>query len=266
MNKIIFLDIDGTLIDERQRPNCDVVLTIERLQQRGFRFGINSNRSWEDVAPIIVQFHLDGPFILENGAYIKETLNSVARPCGDITDSIPEIVFTMMKDLSVFFSADVSRVNTTKYITFDEFSKIGKHFYMNIFRKFSASIHHRFDGIADFGVAKELEAHLNKNFLQKELPLVAIAHEHGASVTVGPIGIDKGTALLFLRTQNPEAYYIAIGDGLGDVAMRPYVDELWAVSNALPELKNVADKIAHTPITQGVKELLEQVDKTAQTI
>lgn len=254
-NRIVFLDIDGTLLDEQQRTNCDIVPTILDLHARGVRFGLNSNRAWEDVIPVIAQFHLDGPFILENGAYIKESVNSEPIMCAELPTNIPHIVFDALSQVSKS-DADVNIVDTIKIITQPDMITEGNHFYMNALRKFSASIHHRFNYVNTLEIAEKLADEMNKFFRTNMILLHAQAHTHGATVTIEVPGVNKGTGMSFLRTHKPDAQFIAIGDGSGDVAMRSFVDRLYAVSNAIPELKSVADKTASAPMTQGVKEIL----------
>ena len=86
--KLVFLDIDGTLIDKNYSSNCpDLKKLILLLQKRGFVFAINSNRSLEDLLPISKRFGIKGPLVGENGSFIyfqgaKKTiylLNKVER-------------------------------------------------------------------------------------------------------------------------------------------------------------------------------------------
>jgi len=235
------------------------VPVIFELQKRGVRFGLNSNRAWEDVEPIIERFHLNGPFILENGAYFKETATAEPVLCADLLVNIPQMVFdTLLQVIHENFSdADLHKVDTTKIILDSELVSNGQHFYLNAFRKFSASLHHRFDHTKTFAVAEKLACELNKVFISEKIQLQAQAHVHGATVTVEIPGVNKGTGILFLKNRYPEVKFVAIGDGVGDVVMRDFVSELYAVSNAIPELKEVANFTASLPFTQGVKEILE---------
>lgn len=257
---IVFLDIDGTLLDVEQRTNTDgLPALVAELRELGVRFGLNSNRAIEDVLPVAKRFGLDGPFILENGAYVMDALDAVPVPTHMLATNIPEIVETTLRTCAaqLYPHAIVERTDTTHLVSIGAF-KAGQRFYMNRFRRFSASIHHRFDGEAQGVVAQTLSDTLNRLFDESGHALRAVAHAHGATVTVNIPGIDKGTGLAFLRSRIPRAYVIAIGDGSGDVALRPYVDRLYAVSNAVPELKNVADAIALQPMTLGVVELLRE--------
>lgn len=256
---IIFLDIDGTLIDVDQKPNTDELPScIAELQKKGVRFGLNSNRALEDIRLVAAAFGLNGPFILEGGAYFLETLDGTPHSLSKNTIDVPAITEQALKKIipDLFSGADLMKIDTTRLIIENKF-KAGKHFYQNEFRKFSASIHHRFDGGAHFEVAKQLARALQTSFDEEKVPLNAAAHTHGATVTVGMVGVTKGQGIKAVRELHPNAQIVAIGDGADELSLRRYVDRLYAVANAIPELKQVADAVSQEPMTRGVVELLK---------
>ena len=65
--KLIFLDIDGTLLDSSYASNDENLSEIiKKLQDSGkYVFGLNSNRSIEDMLPIARDFSINGPLIGE---------------------------------------------------------------------------------------------------------------------------------------------------------------------------------------------------------
>lgn len=258
-NIIVFFDIDGTLIDIHQQTNSDdLPACIASLQALGVRFGLNSNRAFEDIIPIAQRFQLDGPFLLENGACLLNAIGEPAVPTANLAEGIPQHVEESLRRCvaHLYPDAEIHTVDTTALVR-EGATLSGEHFYLNRFRKYSASIHHRFSGNMYFDIAKALTKVLNADFEKSGLALKAFAHEHGATVTVEIPGIDKGTGLSCLRKRFPGARFVAIGDGLGDIALRPHVDDLYAVANAIPQLIAVADTVASLPMTQGVVELLE---------
>ncbi len=257
---IVFLDIDGTLVDVEQRTNTEELPgLIAELRGYGVRFGLNSNRAIEDVIPIAKRFGLEGPFILENGAYIMETLDTTPIPTQTLIAHVSDLVEAVLRTCvaRLYPDAVIERADTTDLISNRTF-QMGKRFYMNRFRKFSASIHHRFDGEMRMDIAQTLAHELNRSFVELRHSLHAVAHAHGATVTVDVPGIDKGTGLAFLRLRVPHTMIIAIGDGSGDVTLRSYVDRLYAVANAIPELKAIADAVSSQPMTRGVVDLLKK--------
>ena len=73
---LLFLDIDGTLIMENQKPNYYHLPQLIRKISKFYLCGLNSNRSFHDIKNIYKYFGLNGPIILENGVYFKKNLSS----------------------------------------------------------------------------------------------------------------------------------------------------------------------------------------------
>jgi hydroxymethylpyrimidine pyrophosphatase-like HAD family hydrolase len=67
---LVFLDIDGTLLGPDYRPNSSKAQKlIKKLSRKGYLFCLNSNRAWNDLAPVARMFHINGPVIAENGVF-----------------------------------------------------------------------------------------------------------------------------------------------------------------------------------------------------
>lgn len=67
---LIFLDIDGTLLDEKYKCNYSRLANlIEKLERNDIVFSLNSNRSLEDLLPVAKQFKINGPLVCENGLF-----------------------------------------------------------------------------------------------------------------------------------------------------------------------------------------------------
>lgn len=259
MDITILLDIDGTLLDLSQKPTVDTLpVIIERLKSKGVHFGLNSNRAFEDVEGVINEFGLDGPFILENGAYVINFDGSKNVLCQ--TDR--HIQTVVLKELQNFdANATVHVEDTTKLYTEKTKLESTLNFYVNKYRKYTVSIHHRIGGISRYSIAVDVAAFLNSFFSENSFGLMAIPHEHGHSVTIEYVTCNKGSGIMKYRESHPNQQIFSIGDGINDVAQKDYVDKLYAVANAVPELKKVADHVSSLPITAGVEEILLCIEK-----
>lgn len=258
---LVFLDIDGTLIGYNQQPTTDALKPyIQQLEAQGVRFGLNSNRAQEDILPIIERFGLSGPFILENGACVMNAVGTAPEPLAQIPYDVPTLTEKALRAVAQeqFHTDAVKKSDTTHLVITGTSSEAPLTFFMNTFRRYSASIHHRLHGEYQTKISEQLAQALNIYFHTHQILLSATAHTHGATVTIDVPGVDKGTGLEKLRSRFPHALFVAIGDGSGDIPLRPFVDRLFAVSNAIPELKIIADRVATCPITEGVLELLQQ--------
>jgi len=255
--KLVFLDVDGTLLNVRQKTNAQgLPALIKKMSLSNFQFGLNSNRSLEDVLPVIRKFNLTGPFILENGAYILKNVGGrkITAP-GLPPKPITAIKQFVLKAFKKFPNFKYEYTDTTRLVRNNRWPD-GNWFFLNKNRKYSASIHNRINGVADFKVALRLTGELNKLFGRKKSPFQAHAGQHGSTVTIGPKSISKSTALDTVNRLYPDSLIIAIGDGEADLTLHGHVDRLYAVSNAVPQLKQAADYTAKKPMTAGVKEIL----------
>lgn len=71
MNKIIFLDVDGTLTDYEGRTPSSAVSAIRRARKNGHRVYICTGRSRAEVYPELWEIGLDG-MIGGNGCYVED--------------------------------------------------------------------------------------------------------------------------------------------------------------------------------------------------
>ena len=71
MKKIIFLDVDGTLVDYENRLPASAVKAIRRCRANGHRVYISTGRSRAEVYPNLWEIGLDG-MIGGNGSYVED--------------------------------------------------------------------------------------------------------------------------------------------------------------------------------------------------
>jgi HAD superfamily hydrolase (TIGR01484 family) len=261
---LIFLDIDGTLIKEDQRPNTKrLPAVIQRLENMGFMFCLNSNRSFEDVVLVYKEFGLNGPIVLENGVYFKKKIggrktflapkSSMLR--GDLVRATKE--FVTQEDLDAY----VASTDTVAAI-FSHTKSTGVLIMINKFRLFTGSIHVYRDGVRDRSLAEKFARHLKKHFrlIKKDVDIV-VTGVFG-NIIIYPRGVSKETAFKKLRSFYPKHAFVMIGDDAADAEMLKEVDHFFAVGNAVEEARKVAEYVSREPHTKGVIEILKYMDKT----
>jgi len=258
-NTLVFLDIDGTLLGIDQKPTIpDLGATISKLQSKGVRFGLNSNRAYEDVLGIVGMFNLDGPFILENGALFVDGPGGKIVVSEGVIQDIPKIAFEVTKQALENMGIESTPVfSDTVELNEKDFGKNGTYVFLNKNRKYSASIHHRIDGKSSFDFAQKLAKQMQKSFDDEGCKLIALSHNHGHTITIEIPNINKATGLAFFKTKYSNIRLVAIGDDMSEVILRPQIDLLFAVANADLELKQVADHTSLFEATAGVKDILE---------
>jgi HAD superfamily hydrolase (TIGR01484 family) len=257
LNTIIFIDIDGTLLDNNLRANSGALPTLSKLlEQKGVLLGINSNRSLEDVLPVIKIFGITGPLILENGTYCifnESEIFFVQRPKYNINKNILKIVrkFADENGVKLLFG---DTVKLLKNINSNE-----KLILMNSFRKYSASVHIFSDGIRNRELAKKIFSLLKKQLNSKSLNVSLSNSSH--SITCNIKKGSKTEAIKKIRSYFPDTKIYAIGNSVEDSLTMKYTDGFFAVANAEKEVQKKAIYVATKTYTQGVVEILRLIEK-----
>ena len=261
---LIFLDIDGTLIQENQKPNTESLSDlIASLGLKNCLFGLNSNRSLEDIIPVYTQFGLNGPVILENGVYFKKNLE--AEPIF-LTETQTSIQKDIVRETHTFvrehnLSALVSCTDTVSAIEggispTDDITII-----INEHRLYTGSIHVYRNGNRDGVLAKQLASHLQSFFNEEGQNFIVESPEAFKNVIIYPSNINKQKALNLIKAYYPDYAFIMIGDDIADAQTHDVVDYFFAVGNALPKVKTLATYSATESYTKGVVEILTYLEK-----
>lgn len=261
MKILFFLDIDGTLILENQKPNTDKLQKfIKKLKNnQKVLFGLNSNRSIEDLTPIYKKFNLNGPLIVENGIYFKKGLKDKEI---FLLNSPPFLLPKIIREkIRSFCKASTEPIHFEITNTVKALKKLrknrGKVILMNKFRKYTASLHTFNNGQRDYQLAKEIKEYLENDNALKKLKLEINISEVFSNVLIQTMLINKGKALSKLRQFYPGYRFIMIGDDENDLTVINNVDVVAAVNNATKKFKKQADIIAKQSYTKGVLEIIK---------
>lgn len=262
MKLLIFLDIDGTLIQPNQKPNTNKLPSlIKRLSHKGVLFALNSNRSLEDVEPIYKKFSLNGPMILENGVYFidKGKHKMLIRDAKSIRQRVTKIVkdFTVENDLK----CKVLCTDTVRIIRSAGLKKNPLIILINSYRKYTASIHIYRYGIHDRELAQKLTKYIRKQFLHEKDDFLVESPKSFGNVVVFPKGADKGKALKKIKEYYPGYEFYMIGDDLADLKTMREIKSFFAVGNAQQEVRKKASYISPFTYTEGVVDILEYLAK-----
>lgn len=261
---LIFLDIDGTLIQENQQPNStQLPKIIQRLAKKGFLFGLNSNRSFEDIIVIYRKFSLNGPMILENGVYFKSNIKSRRR---FLTDYHPQIRNIASRGIKQFISDNkidgfFKCTDTVDALTSDKYSSEKTTFLLNTFRLYTGSIHILKGKKRDRAMAQKLCKYLQKFFMQEGYMMSITVPKAYGNVIFWPKGTSKQQAIDRIKGKYSSYDIIMIGDDIADKQTLESVDFFFTVGNAAPDVKKTATYVAKAFYTKGVIEILQYITK-----
>ncbi|NQX67487.1 HAD family hydrolase [Paenibacillus alba] len=247
MHRILLVsDMDGTLLDREQRISAENAEAIRRFQAQGGLFTLATGRTEAAVAPYVRELGIRVPLILYNGArlYCPAEDKVLEEKYLELDPSLwGEIVDLAGADAAVlvYHCGSVFSANRNSWL----------------------DAHERKDGVASQSISElaEWPCPITKVLIvaatpQKALQLEELVHSSGLPcelvyseetyLEILPFKASKGEALQeLIRHLGVEGLRtIGIGNHLNDISLIQQADLGYAVDNAHPKLKEVAD--AHT--------------------
>lgn len=108
--KLVFFDVDGTLLNDQKTINKSTIEAIERLKEKGFIFCIATGRGLtEGILEIARIAGLNGFLVLANGNFVwdinNETLSLIGRPIEkNVIEAFYKAAVTSKRQLNLFFN------------------------------------------------------------------------------------------------------------------------------------------------------------------
>lgn len=270
MEKTLYLsDLDGTLLLPNERLSEFTVNQINDLTERGLLFSYATARSFVTAAKVthglsrrVPAIIYNGAFVLDNGRFLYTNFFEKEQ-----IEALKKIIFSFEAFPLVYaFAGGKERFSyLTSYHTKGQDAFIASR---NDFRKTPVqSTDQLFTGdifyLTFIGETKILEQiyFLVKDhftcFFQKDI------YSGEQWLEILPLTATKAHAALKLKKQLGCSRLVAFGDGINDIPLFQAADACYAVENAHPKLKKLADGIIESNTNDGVaKFLLEEAEKT----
>ncbi len=195
LNKVIFFDIDGTLVGNGTNKQKAIKKRIFELKKDGLILGINTNRPWLETKNIYKNFSFNGPVICEDGSYYL--LNSKARAIilSKADPNLRHKTVRLIKHNKKLANYKVI-VGNNKKILLDK--KINNLIFITSSRRCTASIYVRLFGIVNQKATRQV-----LSILKKELPntRVEIVPRNG-KIIISNSGVDKISTLAYLAKKH----------------------------------------------------------------
>ncbi|WP_404284388.1 Cof-type HAD-IIB family hydrolase [Exiguobacterium aurantiacum] len=259
MQHIIFLDVDGTLVDDHGNIPESAKEAVRKARQNGHLVFLSTGRSKAELFSDILDVGFDG-IIGAAGGYIEleeEVLYHQQVSVDDLSHLISfftehGIDFYLESNDGLFAGGNAkARVATM----IDELMANNPEASATIERGLKPFHDAMMEGV------DLVRPDVNKiSFLGSSVPLDVIEQEFASRFTVIPStvavfgansgelsipGVNKATAIATLLEHLglERAQTFAYGDGLNDIEMLEYVEVGVAMGNAKPEVKRVADDV-----------------------
>jgi Cof subfamily protein (haloacid dehalogenase superfamily) len=255
LKKLIFLDLDGTIIDHKKHEVPEsTIKTIKRLQEKGHKVIIATGRPPSLFYGIDKQLNIDS-YIAANGRYVvyegKELLN-------DFIDKT--LVRNFVKDMNlqgfdVAFETKSDYAVNTKNTSFpDQFSDYFHLEYPKVIEDFH--VDSEVLQMVLFTDNGDLES-LSSNYPELEFNLSC---PYGIDVNLKGGMKDIGINIICNYLNIPIDQTIAVGDGYNDISMIQKAGIGIAMGNARDALKDVADYVTDDCDNDGIEKIMKKLD------
>ena len=264
MIKIIFSDMDGTLLDENGNLPQGFDEMIAKLKEREVIFAPTSGRQYFSLLKMFAKYKDDFLFVAENGTLVmyqgEEIFSSPltqkdADEVRAVTKNLPNIlrVYCGKKDAYILKSQDipeyVAELNKyyTRHVTVDTFEEV-----TDIPLK-----------LAYFDITGQTAKNIYP-YVEKFNGPLQVVMSSDYWVDVMNAGVDKGAAIKKVQEGlaiTPDEC-AAFGDYLNDVQMLQSVTHSFAMANAHPDLKQFAkyETVSNTEngVLVGINRLIKE--------
>lgn len=269
INKVIFLDLDGTLIDHSLIPPDSALEAINLAKANGHKIYINTGRSICQVYDYLWELGFNG-FVGGNGIYIESEGQALFhRP---IPQPLVEKVYKYLVEHEIGFfeegqeslyahptyipelagllnvTPEAARAKTNRLFPATSYDSSGWHENVN---KISIVL------------SEKVDLNVIREFLKPEL-VIGLWTLFGNEREFGDIyqgGTSKGTAVEFLmkHLNLPMSDAFCFGDSTNDIEMIQLAGTGVAMGNAIPQAKAVADLVTDSVDQDGLWKAFHQL-------
>lgn len=253
VNKVLFFDIDGTILDSEKNIPTGVVKSIQQARENGHEIVISTGRAPFTAESILEQLKIDS-FICYNGQIVQFQGKIIHKGIIDTMELQHLTDFAMERDQPLVYMDDVEFVSNVPdhHDVYESISSLKMALPRTEENFFLSNDIHQALIFCDMEVQQEYE---------KAFPNLKFVRWHRVSCDVLPQGVSKAKGIeLFLQHLNktPDDA-IAFGDGFNDIEMLQYVGTGVAMGNAVEELKKcatfVTDHVSENGLVNAMKKL-----------
>lgn len=252
--KILFLDIDGTILKPDHTYEQSTKDAIVQLQQKGIEVFISTGRPLHEVVELAAELHVDS-YVGYNGAYAKYQNEA--------------IIDAPMNAKSVEQFLQIAKENNHEMVLYTSrknyFTSLDKPIvktFINTFQLqhneiYTSEIADQILGVTVMNInpSEEKLYEIESNFRMSQVNIAGIEN----SFDVIRTNVNKGEAAkhILKRLNITKEQSIAFGDGMNDKEMLQEVGEGFAMGNGDPELFQYAKHITTSVTDSGIFKGLE---------
>ena len=262
MKKIVFFDLDGTLLTSKKEILQENIEAIKRAREHRIEVCICSGRPQSAVRKYQKDAEAGRYIICANGAEIYDTEEEEQLFSASIEEELCVKLFEFVTQNNLFVRIDTSY---GRYVNIEEYKILNDIFFDEDYKKFfkENKVLQISIGAGDSTIIDELVETLKLN------PNIAIANRFMSEML--PIKLDilnivnscvsKGNAILglckYLKIEPRDA--IGFGDDNNDISMMKAVGYGVAMENAFDSVKELAKEVITTNNEPGIAKFLDRL-------
>lgn len=264
-------DLDGTLLNSDQVISENSVKIINKLINLGLKFTVATARSYEAAQSILKPLNLNIPIILNNGAFIYDTVLRKNIVKNYLDDDTVEFILKYYKSKNIFPIVSAINSEGKKKIFYKGIFNNGQDIYINSRRERGDK---RLARINDFSILEDyniinifaIEARgvLDDTYKLFTKVIKGSFHYTEEIYAKGFFWLEsmnsnasKSFAAKFLKKNLKVDRLICFGDNLNDLPLFKVADERYAVENAYKPLKDLSTGVIESNNEDGVAKFLE---------
>ncbi len=267
--QLIAMDMDGTLLDDRQQISAANLLALHRAAEAGLHIAFCSGRMAGDASAYAVDANLPACHILAiNGACALERPNGPLLWKDCLTTAALDAIVRVLLDEGVLFACfEPNRVAALpcEALSEQEYRVLGTPRRTPGAPIFEAGMA-AYRAARERGVCKVVCIEENETLLQRVGERLAAIPDIDRTASwrnnweLMPVGVSKGAAVRRLaETLGLKADQVmTIGDYSNDLSMIQYAGHGVAMGNACDEVKRAARYITDTNLNSGVAKAIER--------
>jgi len=270
MNKIVYLDVDGTLLDKNGKVSDFTKKVIIEIQKKGIYVALATGRNYNEIKEITKELEIDQNLnysICQNGAYVTKTSSFQPSHMNLVNKSEAKKLYDFLTKKDIF--TYVSNFKNQD-IYFTNLDLKSKNFNQKLLPKISLTkIDQNFNwnlvSMMGFECDKEevdfLEAYLKDNFQQLEYICSRSAHRVKPLFMINAKATSKANSILKLNQELniTEANTYFFGDGINDVEAIKRFSNSFVPKSAPDYVKEVAKNIIGEAHADGVGIKLQEL-------
>lgn len=269
--KLLALDIDGTVLNEKGELTARVRSAVARAKQAGMMVTLATGRNYRAALPVAEALEITAPLITHNGGLVISPVTGQVLLHRPLERSVAVQSVRILQRMG--FTVYANRYSATEPDLFFEQSPAVPELTCMMGRRpeFTRQVFDLPGTVASIEPLKvltidrteaiEAAAELLKLRVGGEFHVLVTTEHSGYSLLeVAPKGVSKATGLDRLTALNSvlPAEVMAFGDNWNDVEMLQFAGLGVAMGNAVDGLKSVADAVTASNQEDGVAVFLEQ--------